>query len=132
MVHSFFSLNLQHTAFCFWHAFLVVYFYSFLTRGNARRKQRAESQKTFTLTWKQSQSSENRIRAFQVSNAALRETLVGLCKAAAEVTGKLQPEVICLLLCRIPHAFLRLVQYKHIIYVDYGICSLHQITNHCL
>jgi hypothetical protein len=34
----------------------------------------------------------------QVSGAALRETLVELCKAAAAVQGFLMPEVVCLLL----------------------------------
>jgi len=48
------------------------------------------------LAWLAEQFALPRHRR-QVSNAALRETLVELCKAAAEVTGKLQPEVICLL-----------------------------------
>ena len=34
----------------------------------------------------------------QVSGAALRETLVELCKAAAAVQGSLMPEVVCLFL----------------------------------
>lgn len=57
------------------------------------------------LAWLAEQSSLPP-RQRQVSGAALRETLVELCKAAAAVQGLLMPEVVCLLSLAAHHPLL--------------------------
>eukprot|EP00435_Cladocopium_sp_Y103_P019326 s3681_g4.t1 len=57
------------------------------------------------LAWLAEQSSLPPLKR-QVSSAALRETLVELCKAAAAVQGSLIPEVVCLLSLAAHHPLL--------------------------